>query len=466
MTGNDSVNEPPPNVIEASQAGANQADEQDMPTRKEAHYSLFVLTVVVLFTVVDRQVLALLILPVQRDFGISDTQAALLLGAAFSLTYAVAGMPIARFADTRNRRNIVAGCIAFWSAATMLCGIAQNYTHLFLARMGIGVGESGYGPATWSIVTDSYPREKVAFATGVLSIGATAGTGLALFMGGAVLAMVAHFPTVSLPFGGTIRPWQWAFIIVGAPGLIWALVVLTTKEPVRRGQQKGRKLKSVPVKEVARFMRDDWRVYLAAIGGLAMKLLMVMGISQWMPTLYNREFGWQLSDVGMITGGIAMVLSPIALLLGARVSEVWMKQGRSDANLRIVFYGLCVSVPCFMAAPLMPNPWMVLTLQSVAVFVSAMGAGPAIAAFQLVTPNRMRAQVSSVSQFCTNVLAFAIGPLMVALLTDYLFGDPQMLKYSISLSTALLGPLPILLTWQGLKPYARSVDREARETAQ
>ena len=437
-----------------------------MPTRREAHYSLFVLTVVVLFTGVDRQSLALLILPVQRDFGISDTQAALLLGAAFSLTYAIAGLPIARFADTRNRRNIVAGCIAFWSAATMTCGIAQNYTHLFLARMGIGAGESGYGPATWSIVTDSYPREKVAFATGVLSIGATAGTGLALFMGGAVLAMVAHFPTVSLPFGGTIRPWQWAFIIVGAPGLIWTLVVLTTKEPVRRGQQKGRKLKSIPVKEVARFMRDDWRVYLAAIGGLAMKLLMVMGISQWMPTLYNREFGWELSDVGMITGGVAMVLSPIALLLGARVSEVWMKQGRSDANLRIVFYGLCVSVPCFMVAPLLPNPWMVLTLQSIAVFVSAMGAGPAIAAFQLVTPNRMRAQVSSVSQFCTNVLAFAIGPLMVALLTDYLFGDPQMLKYSISLSTALLGPLTILLTWQGLKPYARSVEREARETAQ
>lgn len=454
---------PPPQASEP--VALHVADEDMMPTRNQAHYSLFVLTVVVLFTVVDRQVLALLILPVQRDFGITDTQAALLLGAAFSLTYAIAGLPIARIADTRNRRNIVAGCIAFWSGATMLCGLAQNYTHLFLARMGIGAGESGYGPATWSIVTDSYPREKVAFATGVLSIGATAGTGLALFMGGAVLALVEHFPTVSLPFGGTIRPWQWAFIIVGAPGFIWALVVLTTKEPARRGL-KGRKLASVPVKDVARFMRDDWRVYLAAIGGLAMKLLMVMGISQWMPTLYNREFGWELSDVGMITGGIAMLISPIALLLGARLSETWMKQGRSDANLRIVFYGLCVSVPCFMIAPLMPNPWMVLALQSVAVFVSAMGAGPAIAAFQLVTPNRMRAQVSSVSQFCTNVLAFAVGPLLVAVLTDFFFGDPQMLKYSISLSTALLGPLTILITWQGLKPFARSVDRTALEAAQ
>lgn len=437
-----------------------------MPTRREANYSLFVLTVVVLFTVVDRQVLALLIQPVQHDFGISDTQAALLLGAAFSLTYAFAGLPIARIADTSNRRNLVAGCIAFWSAATMACGIAQNYTHLFLARMGIGIGESGYGPATWSIVTDSFPREKVAFATGVLTIGATAGTGLALFMGGAVLALVAHLPAVSLPFGGTVRPWQWAFMIVGFPGLIWALVVLTTREPARRGTKDGSALKSVPVRNVARYMRDDWRAYFAAIGGLAMKLLMVMGISQWMPTLYNREFGWGLADVGMITGGIAMVISPIALLLGARWSEHWMKQGRSDANLRIVFYGLVVSVPCFTLAPLMPNPWMVLALHSVAVFISAMGSGPAIAAFQLITPNLMRAQVSSVSQFCTNVLAFAIGPLLVAVLTDYLFADQQMLKYSISLSTAILGPLTIFLTWQGLKPYARSFDRMARELDQ
>jgi len=439
---------------------------QPWPPRATSNYSLFVLTIVVLFTVVDRQVLALMIDPVKRDFGISDTQAALLLGAAFSLTYAIAGLPIARIADTANRRNLIAICIAFWSAATMACGIAQNYTQIFLARLGIGIGESGYGPATWSIVTDSYPREKVAFATGVLALGATAGTGVALFMGGAVLGLVEHFPAVSLPFGGTIRPWQWAFMIVGAPGLIWALVVLTTHEPARRGHAGGQAgKKSVPVKEVVRFMLDDWRAYLAVIGGLAMKLLMILGISQWMPSLYHREFGWELANVGMISGGVAMVISPIALLLGGKLSERWMRRGMQDANLRIVFYGLLIAVPCFTAAPLMPNPWMVLALHSIAVFIGAMGSGPAIAAFQLITPNRMRAQVSSVSQFCTNVIAFALGPLIVALLTDYVFDGPQQLKYSISLCSAILGPATILLTWQGLKPYARSFERASREFA-
>ncbi|MET0293131.1 MAG: MFS transporter, partial [Steroidobacteraceae bacterium] len=164
--------------------------EAPWPTRREATWTLFVLTVVVMFTVLDRQVLALMIEPVKADFGITDTQAALLLGAAFSLSYAIAGLPIARLADRVNRRNLVAACLAFWSAATMACGMAQSYASLMVARMGIGIGESGYGPASWSIVSDSFRRERVAFATGMLGIGAMAGTGMALFLGGAVLALV------------------------------------------------------------------------------------------------------------------------------------------------------------------------------------------------------------------------------------------------------------------------------------
>src|SRR5690606_21790747 len=123
---------------------------------RKQYITLFVLGVVIMFTVLDRQVLALMIEPIKADYGISDTQAALLLGAAFSLTYAFAGLPIARLADVTNRRNLVAACTAFWSLMTVACGLAQNYVQLFLARMGIGIGEAGYGPATWSMVTDIF----------------------------------------------------------------------------------------------------------------------------------------------------------------------------------------------------------------------------------------------------------------------------------------------------------------------
>jgi MFS family permease len=436
---------------------------QPWPGRRTAAWTLFVLTIVVMFTVLDRQVLALVIEPVKHDFGISDTQAALLLGAAFSLTYAIAGLPIARIADSCNRRNLVAACTAFWSLATIACGIAQNYTHMFLARLGIGIGESGYGPATWSMVTDSFPRERVAFGTGMLAIGAMVGTGMALVVGGGALALVSHLPPVDLPLLGKVRSWQWAFFIVGLPGLIWALVVLTVREPARRGLAPGQKVAAARVRDVVRFMAQDWLTYTAVIGGTAMKVLLSLGSTQWGPTLLRREFGWELSRIGLIQGGIMVVFAPLGLLVGGKLAERWALQGRSDANLRVVMYGLFVSVPLSILYPLMPTPATLLTLFALNSFFASIGTGPGIAAFQVITPNAMRAQVSSVSQFCTNVLAFALGPLIVALFTDYLFHDPQHLKYSMALSAAILGPITIVIVVAGMKSYARSYERAVRE---
>jgi MFS family permease len=436
---------------------------QPWPSPRTAAYTLFVLTVVVMFTVLDRQVLSLVIEPVKHDFGISDTQAALLLGAAFSLTYAIAGMPIARIADVANRRNLVAACMAFWCGATVACGVAQNYTHLFLARLCIGIGESGYGPATWSMVTDTYPRERVAFATSTLAIGAMTGTGLALLLGGAALALVSKWPPIDLPLIGTVRSWQWAFFLVGLPGLFWAVLVLTLKEPARRGLAPGQKQAAAKVSEVARYMAKDWRTYTAIIGGAAMKLLLGTGSTQWAPTLLRREFGWELSKIGMIQGSIMVVVSAAGLLIGGRVAQRWALNGRSDANLRVMFYGLLGSVPLSILYPLIPNPTLLLIAFAGNTFCAAFGTGPAIAAFQIITPNAMRAQVSSVSQFSTNVFAFAFGPLVVALFTDYLFHDPQQLKYSMSLSAAILGPITLAIVGLGLKSYARSYERAVRE---
>jgi len=435
------------------------------PPRRDAYYSLFVITIVVMFTVLDRGVLALLIDPIKQDFGITDTQAALLIGAAFSLPYGVVGLGVARLADYRNRRNLVAASIAFWSAATVACGMTQGYGSLLLARMGIGAGESGYGPASWSIATDNWPREKVAFATGTMGIGAMLGSALALFLGGAVLHVVSGIAPVHVPFIGIIRPWQWAFIIVGAPGLLWALVVLTSKEPPRRGLAPGEKAKKVPVGEVGRWLMDDWRTYLATIGGMCMKAMMMVGPATWGATFLHRQFGWDLSKVGMISGSITLVISPIALLAGARLSEVWTRQGRSDANLRIVFYGLIVAIPLMIVAPLMPNPWLVLGVNALSGFVGTLGFGPSIAAFQVITPNRMRAQLGSLTQFLNNVVAFALSPLIVALFTDYLFGDASALRYSMMLNAAIMGALSLVIVWQGLGPYARSYERAVRDFA-
>jgi MFS family permease len=422
------------------------------------------MTIVVMFTVLDRSVMSLLIDPIKADFKITDTQAALLIGAAFSLPYGIAGVAVGRMADTFNRRNLVAASIAFWSACTVACGTAQGFVSLLIARMGIGAGESGYGPASWSIATDNWPREKVAFATATMGIGAMLGTGLALFLGGAVLHLVSGMPPVDIGFG-VIRSWQWTFIIVGAPGLIWALVVLTSKEPPRRGLVAGEKAKKVPVKETARWIMDDWRTYLAVVGGMAMKAMMLAGPATWGATFIHREFGWELSKIGMISGTITLIVSPIALMAGAKLSEYWTKEGRKDTNLRIVFYGLIAAIPLMVIAPLMPNPYMVLAVNAMSSFVGTLGFGPSIAAFQVITPNRMRGQIGALTQFCNNVIAFALSPIIVALFTDYIFRDEGALKYSMVLNAAVMGSLSLLIVWQGLKPYSRSYERAVRDFA-
>lgn len=434
-----------------------------LPSRRSAYYSLFVMTVVVMFTVIDRQILALMIEPMKADFHISDTQVAFLIGAAFSITYGIAGIPIARIADTKNRRNLVAAAIAFWSLCTMACGVAQSYTGMVLARLGIGIGESAYGPASWSIATDNFPREKVAFATSTYGLGAMVGIGLASFMGGSVLALVGGMPDVALPFGGVIRSWQWAFIVVGFPGLLWALIVLTTKEPPRRGATVGHKARAVPVRDVARWVRNDWRTYLAVIGGACMKQLVVAGPSTWGATFYYREFGWSLAQAGITTGLVTLVASPPGMILGGKLSEYWTRKGKPGVNLRIMVLALTVSVPLLVIYPLMPNAILAVAGQGLAVFVGALGFGPGMASFQVITPNPMRAQVSSLSQFSTNVVAFALSPLIVAVFTDYLFRDPHALKYSMSLSALVMGVLALIVTIQGLKPYARAYDRAVRE---
>jgi MFS family permease len=448
--------------VEATGVTGPAASSPTWPTARQAAWSLFVLTVVVMFTVLDRQVLALLIEPLKADFGISDTQAALLLGAAFSLTYAVAGLPIARLADRVNRRNLVAGCLAFWSAATMACGIAQSFPALLLARMGIGIGESGYGPASWSIVSDSFRREKVAFATGILGIGAMAGTGMALFMGGAILALVDGLPSVEVPVVGVVRPWQWVFVIVGAPGLLWSVIVLSTREPARQGAA-GPRPASIPVGQVARFMANDWRTYLATIGGTCIKNLLALGAGLWLPTMLHREFGWALSRAGMTLGAITIVFSPLGMIAGGKLSEAWARRGRSDANLRLVLYALYIAVPVSVITSLLPTAPLVLAAYALQMLATGLGFGPGIAAVQLVTPNAMRAQVSSVTQFSANVLAFALSPLVVALFTDFLFHDPAQLKYSIALSALVFGPLAILVVAQGMRAYQRSYERAERE---
>jgi MFS family permease len=204
----------------------NPSDD-DYPALGLASYCLALLFISYIFSFIDRQILALLVGPIREDFGISDFEYSLLQGAAFSLLYTVAGLPLGRLADRFSRKWIISGSVLFWSLATCACGLTKNFTQLFIARMAVGAGEAGLSPPAYSLILDSFRPRHVGYAMSIYKLGVKVGAGLALVIGGVLYDYWASIGIVTLPVFGDIKPWQMTLISVGAPGVILSALLLT-----------------------------------------------------------------------------------------------------------------------------------------------------------------------------------------------------------------------------------------------
>lgn len=445
---------------------ASNVTEESWPSPARAWYAVFVFTIVLMFAFIDRQIITLLVGPIKHDLGVSDTQVSLLLGFAFIMFYVVLGIPIARVADVKSRRLIIGIGIAIWSAMTAACGLAQNYWQLFAARVGVGVGEACNGPATFSMLSDYFPKEKLPKAISVLSIGFFVGSGLALIVGGGVVQLVSGMPDIAVPVVGSIHAWQFAFIVVGLPGLIVAAMIATVHEPRRRGLIVRASAdgtvgtpRSLPIRDIFRFLLDDWKTYGPMYAGMALRSMVAFGAAAWLPTFFIRTYGWTAPQIGLAIGVILLTISPLGLLTGGLLAEWYAKRGYHDANMRVNLISTIAILPTSALYPLMPTPEWSLIVFATNSFLASVGPGPANAALQTITPNQMRAQVSAFYLFIFNLIGFGLGPITVAVLTDYVFGAEEYLRYSIALNAAVLGPIAWLIFWFGLKPYGESVIR-------
>ena len=436
--------------------------EQPWPSPRRAWYTLAVLTIALMVSTIDRSILSLLVGPIKHDLGVTDTQMSLLLGMAFVSIYAFLGLPIARLADVRSRRLIIGAGIAFWSAMTALCGVAHSYLQLFLARVGVGAGEASFAPATYSMLTDSFPEHKLPRAMAIMSIGFTAGSGLALILGGWVIHLVTGIPKVSVPLVGPVHAWQLVFFAVGLPGLLLAAVMTTVSEPARRGliaTAAGQRARSLPLRQIFAFLKSEASTYVPIFLAMGIKSLLLFGMGAWTPTFFVRTYGWTTPQIGFMTGLILLVISPLGLLTGGWLAERYARRGYDDANMRVMLIATAASLPLTILYPLMPTPELALTGFALVQFIGSLGIGPGNAALQIITPNQMRGQVSAMYMFIFNIVGYGLGPTAVALCTDYVFHADSALRYSISTVAAITAPLATLIVWYGLKPYGRSVVR-------
>jgi MFS family permease len=418
-------------------------------------YAVFVLTVAYVLAFVDRTILSLMVGPIRADLGLSDTQISLLHGFAFALFFTLIGIPISLLADRLNRRNIVALGIAAWSAATVLCGVAKSFWGLFAARVGVGVGEAALTPSAYSMVADLFPPSQLARALAVFTVGLFAGVGFAYMIGGAVVGSVSDVQNVVLPLVGELRPWQFAFVVVGLPGIPIALWMLTVREPVRRRPPSTGSLRAA-FADCLGYMRVHWQVYVAHCVGFSLLALLFNATGAWLPAYLMRVHALAPGETGFWLGLIMLVTGVGGVLGGGWLGDRLTARGRTDGNMRVGIVAALGALPLAATATTVEPLWLSLVLVAVYMFFLSLPYGAAAAAIQIVTPGRMRATASAIYLCLVNLIGLGMGPTLVALATDHVFADDRAVGKSLALVSTLCAPLAaVLLAW-GLPHFRRT----------
>jgi MFS family permease len=420
-----------------------------------------VLVVAFVFSIADRIIIALLVEPIKVDLELTDSDMGLMMGPAFALFYALMGLPIGRAVDKHSRRAIVGAGIFLWSIMTALCGLSRNFWELFLARVGVGVGEATLSPAAYSMIADSFPKEKLGKALGVYQSGAFFGVGFALIFGGLAIQFAQTADNFGLPLVGEVKPWQLAFIAVGLPGVLVAAIMFLVKEPIRQGIASVEE-DDISLGQAFRFAFRRWRVFIAHYTGFALLALPMTTLATWVPSYLIRVVGMTPPETGFKLGLIVLIFSPVGVIFGGALADSLFKKGYTDAALRVAVGAALFMIPVsFLATTMDSSASLALALACPFAFGASISMGLAPTALQLVTPNRLRGQIGAAWMLFLNIITAALGPWAVGVINDAWFGDPLAVGQSIAAVNTfavLVGGIVLRLTWA---PFRKAVEQQS-----
>lgn len=436
----------------------NTSAEAPYPSSRYAWYIVVVLFLAYTCSFVDRIIMSLLVEPIKRDLVLSDTQFSLLHGFAFAIFYTFMGLPLGRLADRANRKWIISIGVFLWSLMTAICGITKTFTTLFIARIGVGVGEAALSPSAYSMISDYFPPKKRGVPISTYSMGVFFGGGIAFILGGYVVQLTSGAADVILPIIGSVRPWQLTFFVVALPGLLVLLLLLTIKEPLRRdvvslSDDAAAQPTEPTIRETLAFVIRNKRVYGSVLLGFALLATASYGFFTWSPSFLIRTFGWEASSAGYSFGLIVLTLGTGGTLLGGILADRLLARGRLDANMYVSMFAGATILIFGCLAPLMPNAQLALLFLAPTVLAIGVPVGIGPAALNFITPNQLRGQVIALYLFGVNLIGLGFGPTIVALITDYGFGDPAAVKYSLSIFAIVIAALAMLSVASGMKAY-------------
>lgn len=446
---------------EAAAPPAGVTAPASFPNRAYAWFVVGALSLVNMVSYVERQILTLLFTPIKRDFRLTDTEVSLLAGAAFVIFYVLFGLLFGRLADRSNRKRIIMAGAVFWGLATTACGLAQNFTQLFLARISVGVGEASLGPSALSTISDYFPRERLARAISFYTGSQYVGAGLALVVGGFAIQIVSGLPPLDIPFVGPLRPWQMTFLIVGLGGLLVLIPMSFVREPARRGVAKapagggGKADRS----QLLGFLGANRRMFLAHFTAFSISSMLGFGTVAWAPTFFIRVHGWAPQDIGYVYGAILAVMGCAGVLAGGRIAEWMESKGVADAYFVLPMISLSATAVFFISAMFAPTAELSLALIFCSTFLSSFPVSLIITALQAVAPNQLRGQLVALYYFVANILGVASGPTVVALLTDYVYRDEMAVGLSLATASAVITPIVVTILALGRAGFRDSLAR-------
>jgi predicted MFS family arabinose efflux permease len=406
-------------------------------SRATRRYALGMIAAVYVFNFIDRQILAILLPAIKAEFGVDDWVLGFLAGSAFALFYATLGVPIALLADRWNRRNLIAISLTIWSAMTAMSGIAANVYQLALARIGVGVGEAGYAPPAHSMIADYYPPEQRSTAMGIFTLGISLGI-MTAYLGGGWMAQNIG--------------WRQAFLIVGIPGLMLALIFRFTVSEPRRGMSDGKvdSGERFGVLEVARFLlRRKSFIHLSLGAGLSS--FNAYAVLSFFPSFLERSHGMNLQQIGVFLGIIIGVSTGIGFVGGGYFAD---KIGKTNRSLSLQAVAVALLLGWIFVFPLylLENPYLVIAIFFLPSTLTNCYLPTTFAQTQSLVDIRMRSVASAILLFVINIIGLGLGPQAAGILSDYLTASQgaDSLRYSLLIIGAITGP------WTAWHFYAAS----------
>ena len=425
------------------------------PEKKHSYSAVAILTLAQVFAFIDRQIPSMLVEPIKQDFNLTDSQIALLGGAAFSIFYAIMALPIGYAVDRYKRTKVLGTGIFLWSLMTALAGLANSFGKLFGARIGVAVGEAVMAPISVSLVSDSFPENKQGKPMGIITAGVYIGIGITLLGGGFLIDYLTSIGGITLPLIGYLKPWQATFMIVGIPGLVLAIAAFYLKEP-RRVEEQVDSNHLVDKKNVFLHLKEHRKTLIPMFGGLIFMALIFYSFSFWAPTMMIRTFDISLTEVGFILGMITIISSITGTIIAGSAVDYLRSRNYSDAPVRAAMIAVILALPPIILLSFVQTElgaWICIAMYLL--FISSF-APLGLLAISGVSTGNVKGQTAAIHAFLMMAFGLSLGPQLTAFFTDFVFVDPNLLINSVSLTGLIVLPISALLFKLSLSRYRES----------